>query len=148
MERGLAGEPDTVFDGAKDFQPNGARYVKWGELRELQPLIPVPSELSPRGALSLERYTGKRRFSLQERVIAALADKSLAARSQSNYEIAATTDPTNPYEATLPENKFVRYLLDENHPEGGSKAKFFRETLGIEHPNWRYLAAHSSRSKV
>jgi len=38
--------------------------------------------------------------------------------------------------AIVPEEKLTRYLLDESHPEGGSKAVLFRRLLGftLENP--------------
>jgi hypothetical protein len=42
--------------------------------------------------------------------------------------------------AVVPEAKIVRYLLDSDHPEGGSKAKFFLEG-GFSVDQWRSLAA-------
>jgi hypothetical protein len=40
----------------------------------------------------------------------------------------------------LPGAKFIKYLLDQNHPQGGSKAKFFAEVLAIGPADWRYVA--------
>jgi hypothetical protein len=44
-------------------------------------------------------------------------------------------------DAVVEEAKLVRYLLDPESPEGSAKAKFFKETLGIEAGEWRHLAA-------
>ncbi len=37
------------------------------------------------------------------------------------------------------DKKFVEYLLNNNHPEGGSKAKFFNDTLGYNQENSKEL---------
>lgn len=38
------------------------------------------------------------------------------------------------------ENKLTKYLLNPNHPVGGSKAKWFKEALGFTLDNWKDLA--------
>ncbi|MBX9574296.1 MAG: hypothetical protein K2X07_01505 [Caulobacteraceae bacterium] len=130
---------NSIFEGSESFSPRGARWVPYGELKALRP--PVPDiELSARGEITQQRYEGKRRFSLQERVAAGLARGPRPAGA-SKFEILVTEDPSNPLEANLPEAKFIRYLLNPNHPKGGSKAKFFSDVLGIRQQDWRYLAA-------
>lgn len=37
------------------------------------------------------------------------------------------------------DKKFVEYLLNTNHPEGSSKAKFFNDTLGYNQDNSKKL---------
>lgn len=141
LELGCEGTLNTLFEGANTFQPKGLRLVPYGALVSFQPPLLIPSAPSARGLLSLERYEGKRKFSLQERVVAALSHEDRAKSGPSSYEFAVKDDPHNPLDADLPEAKFVQYLLDPNHPKGGSKAKFFKEALGIEQQDWRYLAA-------
>lgn len=141
LELSWEGFLDTSFNDAQTFHPNGRRLVPYGSLEGLQPPIPTSSTPSPRGLLSLERYEGKREFSLQERVVAALSRERNLKVSTMSYEIGTNDDEHNPLEADLPEAKFVRYLLDPNHIDGGSKAQFFKEALDIEQEDWRYLAA-------
>ena len=43
------------------------------------------------------------------------------------------------YQANVKE-KLTKYLLDPNHPVGGSKAKWFKEALGFTKDNWKDLA--------
>lgn len=141
MELSFEGVRDSAFNGSAEFQPNGERYVDYGTLSTLRPAIPLSPAKSPRGQLSLERYDGKRKFSLQERVIAALANRTISREGKLPWAFHASADPRDPLEADLPESKFVRYLLDDAHPKGGPKAKFFSEALGIGPDDWRYLAA-------
>ena len=140
LELSWEGHEETLFEGADTFRPRGKRLVPYGTLGGLRPTIPIPDLPSRRGALSLERYIGKRKFSLQERVIAALAYRKHS-QNKTSYAFEVSEEPSDPLEAELPEAKFVRYLLDESHPKGGPKAKFFSETLGIGPKDWRYLAA-------
>jgi hypothetical protein len=141
LELSWEGHLDTLFEGAQEFKPTGERHVAYGELRAFQPRATIPDELSTRGRVSIERYQGKRQFTLQERVAVALTRQRYSHRTSQPFEISTLEDPSNPLEANLPEAKFLRYLLDEAHPKGGSKAKFFKEALSIGPEDWRYLAA-------
>lgn len=139
MELSFEGDPESDFVGAESFMPNGVGRVAYGRLRALIPPIPFPPGPSPRGKISLDRYRGKRQFTLQERVTSALAASSNPASA--SYAFSVAKDLTNPLEANLPEAKFVSYLLNTTHPKGADKARFFAEALGIERTDWRYLAA-------
>lgn len=141
QELSWEGNPETHFEGAQVFKPNGERRVPYGELHALRPIAVIPSEPSERGQVSLDRYQGKRHFTLQERVAAALVRHRLGDRTSQPFDISTLEDTSNPLEAHLPEAKFLRYLLDEAHPKGGPKARFFKDTLGIGPDDWRYLAA-------
>lgn len=142
MELSWEGYLESHFEGAATFQPHGQHLVAYGALDSLRPTIPFPTEPSLRGVISLERYNGKRKFSLQERVLSALAYRKREGKRHVPYAFSVKDDPSNPLEADLPEAKFVRYLLDENNKKGGAeKAKFFKEELGISSNDWRYLAA-------
>lgn len=141
LELSWEGELNTLFNGAETFRPNGRRLVAQGALAALRPPVPAPSALSSRGELSLQRYSGKRNFSLQERVLSALFRADELKLGPTSFEFSVDDGPLRPSEADLPEAKFIRYLLDPKHPKGGSKAKFFNAALGIDQRDWRYLAA-------
>jgi Domain of unknown function (DUF6883) len=141
MELTWDGHQETLFEDAAMFRPKGRRDVHYGTLNDLQPVISLPAEPSARGLISLQRYSGKRTFSLQERVTSAFVYRKHSGKVQTPYEFSVADNPSNPLEAELPEAKFVNYLLDDTHPKGGSKAKFFADALGIERKDWRYLAA-------
>lgn len=48
--------------------------------------------------------------------------------------------PDDGIEFVLPPQKFTDYLLNPKHKDGGPKAKFFIDSLGIQPDDWRYLA--------
>ncbi|CAM3161163.1 DUF6883 domain-containing protein [Asticcacaulis taihuensis] len=135
------GEDVIFFSQATAFKPNGSRVVPYGDLRNFQPALKIPTELSARGKLTLDRYEGKKTFSLQEKVLAALARSQQYSSTKSSFSIGLTPGAEIPLEAILPENKFKKYLLDSESDDGASKAKFFREQLDIGPNDWRYLAA-------
>jgi hypothetical protein len=41
--------------------------------------------------------------------------------------------------AQIPEHKLTLYVLNPEHPDGWSKAKFFDEHLGITRDSWEHL---------
>jgi hypothetical protein len=142
MELSWEGTPETMFAGADKFTPHGEHRVPYGELDALKPPVTVSAGFSARGQVSADRYNGKRRYTVHDRVLLALS----RAWPQSGEPVAFSFDSlpegsTSVLEAELPEAKFVRYLLNPEHPDGQGKAKFFRDELGIGATDWRYLAA-------
>jgi hypothetical protein len=138
LVRNWEGVDDTVFTGALRFSPGGERRLSPEEFIERKPPLSV-SDLSERGRISAERYEGKRTFTIEERIINAIGQ--LREAGTKPFAFTATSTPTSILQADLPEAKFIRYLLNPNHPKGGGKAKFFREVLAIGPDDWRYLAA-------
>jgi hypothetical protein len=138
LERGWDGVNDTVFEGATNFGTEGERRLGPDQFLEQQPPLPPLTALSDRGRVSKERYEGKRIYTIEDRVIHALAQladsgKGVFAFSSSNVGAIVEVD--------LPEAKFIRYLLNPDHKDGAGKAKYFREVLAIGADDWRYLAA-------
>jgi hypothetical protein len=141
MELSWEGSPETTFAGAEHFTPNGERRVAYGQLQQLKPSNPSVN-LSNRGRISAERYEGKRRYTVYDRVLSALANFRFRDDEPASFSFESSQkDKTEVLEADLPEAKFVRYLLNPDHPDGRSKAKFFNDKLGISASDWRYLAA-------
>lgn len=141
MELSWEGMPETIFAGSGQFTPNGERRVAYGELDDLKPPVP-DAPTSVRGQLSADRYQGKRRYTLYDRALLALSRASGRTRDGPLFSFAALSeDNWSVLEADLPESKFVRYLLNPEHADGRSKAKFFFDELGIGATDWRYLAA-------
>jgi len=138
LERSWEGIDDTLFEGASNFEPGGGRRLPPTDFAAQCPPIPT-LPLSDRGKETLERYLGKRTATIEQRVLQALAEWRDPGKSPFAFSSLAPGNAV--LEANLPEAKFVQYLLNPNHPVGAGKAKFFREVLGIEANEWRYLAA-------
>jgi hypothetical protein len=142
LELSWEGTPESSFAGADRFLPRGERRVAYGKLDGLEPPAPEPTEFSDRGRIYADRYNRKRRFTVHERVLRALS----ALRPQSGEPPAFSISTllganAQPMEAKFPEAKFVRYLLNPEHPNERDKAKFFGDILGIGTEDWRYLVA-------
>lgn len=142
MELSWEGTPETTFAGAGQFAPHGERRVGYGELSYLQPPVRVPADFSDRGQISADRYNGKNRYTVHERVLLALSRLWPQHGEPAEYSFDAFRDRNaTVLEAELPETKFSCYLLNPDHKEGQGKAKFFRDELGIDPGDWRYLSA-------
>lgn len=140
LELSLEGYEETDFNGASQFLPNGTTRVPEGELISLH--SPLPSRpLSNHGRISEERYDGKRSFTVYDRVLTALSRLRSKLEEPATFSFNQSEASGAILEADLPENKFVQYLLNPDHKDGTGKAKFFKEELGIEADDWRYLAA-------
>ncbi len=139
LERSWEGVDSSVFNGAEEFLPGGERRLGWEYFREAMPPLLASSEMSERGRTSLERFQGKKTFTIQDRVFQALS--LLDKKGQPAFDFRLSRSSTEFIEAELPEAKFVQYLLNTEHKKGAGKAKFFYDTLGIGPADWRYLAA-------
>lgn len=99
----------------------------------------VPSEISSRGRLTEERVAGKSDITHHQRVAKALLDYVSANPEVGELEFDTKFSGDNS-EFHCEERKIKDYLLDRDHPDGGPKARFFIDILGIERNDWRYLA--------
>jgi hypothetical protein len=139
MEADSDGHPYGRLSGADRFKPRGLGLVyPWPS--SAVPLIPT-LQMSERGRITSQRLEGKyRTISLQARVLDALS--GWLSRPQSTaYEFHFTEFDSAFIDATLSEAKFVKYLLNPEHPKNLGKAKFFADVLGLTAGDWRYLAA-------
>lgn len=97
------------------------------------------TKLSKRGQLSLSRFAGKSTLSHSHKLAIALLDYL-----HENPDIGEVTFSVGKDSERLgfhcDENKVKNYLLNPEHPDGASKAKFFTESLGIQRDDWKYLA--------
>lgn len=141
QQRSIEGDEDWELEGAREFKPNGLKWVdsNYG-------LAPIPFRLenlplSQRGALSLDRLRRKTSTTIEGRVFQALSQASWADRSGQTYQFTAAESGQDILQAVLPEGKFTDYLFNRDHDIGGAKARFVIEELGFDPNDWRFLAA-------
>lgn len=137
LEKGWEGTDDSNFAGSESFTPGGMQRLPYEEFHERMPPFPSATDFSVRGRLSADRFNGKSTYSIEDRVLAALAQ--LPSRKLPHFSFQST-ETNSLLEADLPAAKFVQYLLNYEHKDGAGKAKFFDEVLGIRAQDWRYLA--------
>jgi hypothetical protein len=116
------------------------RYMTSEELISEQKTAPWPTgELSSRGRRSQEVLRQRSPAAHMQRLASELGSIA-GSEGAEQFDIEMSVMP-RAGDAVVEEAKLVRYLLDPESPEGSAKAKFFKETLGIEAGEWRHLAA-------
>jgi hypothetical protein len=107
-----------------------------------RPSFKLPDEYSPRGMVSLARWEGKSAATVHERIANALATSN----EKALFELDLASLPSSPAEVEIAVGKLTNYLLNPTHKDGGPKARFFSQELGIEQKDWRYLHAQFSEA--
>ncbi|TPG39840.1 hypothetical protein EAH79_14255 [Sphingomonas koreensis] len=141
QERTFEGDEDWALEGADRFKPGGLIWEDYGWLRANGPEGLPKTGLSDRGASTASTLARKHAPSIEQRVMEALNEALFLNRSNKTYNFTTSGGPDDILEAIMPEGKFTKYLFDRTHTDGGSKADFIIDTLGIEPEDWRYLAA-------
>ncbi|TIQ36339.1 MAG: hypothetical protein E5X49_32910 [Mesorhizobium sp.] len=141
QQRTVEGDEHWELNGARDFKPNGLKWID-----QTYGLIPKAfrlqkSPLSARGALSLDRLKRKTHITVEGRVFRALVSASWTDRKGQSYRFATAEPGNDILQAILPEGKFTDYLFNRDHEKGGAKAAFVIGELGFDPDDWRYLAA-------
>jgi hypothetical protein len=141
QQRSVEGDEDFELEGARDFSPNGLKWVEYSYEETPNPFRLDDAPLSIRGALSVDRLKRKTHTTVEGRVFRALSEASWSDRKGQSYRFAAAETGHDILQAVLPDGKFTDYLFNRDHDGGGSKARFVIDELGFEPDDWRYLAA-------
>lgn len=134
-------------DGTEDKENEMALLRKYGskyeprilnpvEFAKIAPKLLVEDNPDERSLLSVCRVAGEAPTH-RAKVGKALAHEYDAV---DGFRTFSTSQHENDIEFNVPEAKLIKYLLNLDHPKGGAKAKFFRDTLNIVKDDWRYLA--------
>lgn len=99
----------------------------------------VATPISERGAVSEARISGKAQLSHREKIAYALLDTLHGSNGGGDIRFTTDLDIGKP-EFVCEQKKLKSYLLNLEHPDGKSKAKFFIESLGISPSDWMYLS--------
>lgn len=147
LRRGLVFDPmqtEDPFDPPtlkgngwyRDLPFAGLRYRVLDKELEV-PAWPTP-ELSERGQVGYERLQRARDHSHLDRLVEKAAGLH-PGKDTPAFHVSTETMPRASF-ATVAEKKLREYVLNPDSDEGASKAKFFREELGIEADDWLFLA--------
>ena len=121
--------------------------LEWEEFESALPPIIFPETLSERGLVTASRIAGKATVGHRDRIAKALLNRFENTDSDEPIEFS-TTRAEGVEEFEFDPRKFTDYLLNINHPKGGSKANFFISTLGIAPDDWPFLADQIKRGMV
>ena len=113
-----------------------ARLMNYEDFSAIAPPLLAVENPNERSMLSVKRIVGNE-LSHREKIGKALVHEFVA---QGDFRTFSTSKPNDDVEFLVSEAKLTKYLLNADHPKGGSKATFFRDTLDIVQDDWRYLA--------
>lgn len=112
--------------------------LDYDDFYEKAPNAIVPSQTSSRGRESLNRYWANKKQNLHQRVAEELCDKIYKIDSLQPFDFS-TELIDEERDVVIEDEKLKNYLLNLDHPDGKSKAIFFRDVLSITKNDWRYL---------
>ncbi len=141
QQRTLEGDEWYELKGARGFRPNGLKWVEYSYGPPPKQYQLERTEVSERGALSVDRLKRKTHVTVEGRVLQALTNASWTERGGKSYQFSAIHGEHDVLQAVMSENKFTDYLFNIEHPEGGPKARFIIDELGFDPDDWRFLAA-------
>lgn len=141
QERSVEGEEDWPLEGAAHFTPSSLIWKDYGWLALEGPSGLPRTGLSERGAQAASNVAKKQAPSVERRVIEAIERVTFLNADRKIFEFQSVGESSDVLQAIMPEGKFTKYLFDREHKDGGSKAAFLIDELGIEPDDWRYLAA-------
>lgn len=128
---------------AESFGSSIASEVEeYGEYIAGEPSFEVPTENSQRGDLSAERVAGHLTDTHRQKAARVILEYFDGVPKTESLEFVASS--SSPSDFIVEEKKLTLYLLNVDHKDGGPKAKFFIEKLGILPEDWRYLAEQLS----
>lgn len=133
-------DPET--EGSSVGNLDGTTILTGDVFFARRPSFELPDEYSPRGMVSLARWEGKSAATVHERIANALA----FGNEKVPFELDLASLPSSPAEVEIAAGKLTNYLLNPTHKDGGPKARFFSQELGIEQKDWRYLRAQLSEA--
>lgn len=129
----LGEDIETVKDLADNYKIN--KNVKILETNNYDFYKLKVEELSERGQISLYRIKNKSNTHHYEKI----ADNLISNQDiHKNFSFVVENDEKIQFHCE--ENKLRKYLLNIDHKNGASKAKFFIELLDIKNEDWAYLA--------
>ncbi len=124
---------ETVKDVAEIYKENNDINIL--ETNNFDYYALKREELSERGRVSLYRIENKIKTHHYEKIAEHLIN------NQDVYEeFSFAVDRDQKIQFYCEEKKLREYLLNVDHKEGASKAKFFIELLDIKNEDWEYLA--------
>ncbi len=133
-------DPETENSSAGSL--DGTTILTWDAFSARRPSFELPDEYSPRGLVSLARWEGKSAATVHERIANVLA----SGNEKVPFDLDLASLPSSPSEVEIAVGKLTNYLLNPTHKDGGPKARFFSQELGIEQKDWRYLHAQFSEA--
>lgn len=132
------GSFNRSFSGVDEFSGRGIVKLTPEQFEAQCPTLSMPVELSPRGLLSLMRIENRTGLNVHERLATAFSSHAIHQPDlELDWDISQL--PNSIEEVEVQSAKLIDYLLNLNHKDGGSKAKFFEQELAISSKDSDFL---------
>lgn len=135
LEEGYDLEENFAPDWTKDNPMVEVKFISYEEYQLQVPPLVFLSKVSKRGEIFLNIMTVKGKKDHYQKIASGLKDS----KGDFQFTVNGKLSFNN---VKVPKEKLTEYALNFEHKgDGKSKAKLFRDLLGITRDNWRYLAA-------
>ena len=136
LEEEFINEEEIVPNWAKGHSKIDIKILASNDFKRQAPPLIIPHEVSPRGERFQKIVTLKGKTDHYQKISEALLENE---STDFHYIVNGKLSYAK---ITVPEDKLTKYALNFEHEKGGKeKARQFKELLGIEAKDWRYLAA-------
>ena len=135
------GSLEGDFHGADQFSKHGIVALPWKKFEERSPSIPLPRTQSTRAGVTQMRLQTRRVLDVHQQIASQLSSRNVDQDSPFEYDLDLKQLPNAPDEVIVHARKLTNFLLDPSSEKGRSKAKFFKQELGITADDWRFLHA-------
>jgi hypothetical protein len=135
------GYPEYNFGDTDELPAGTVTHIEPEEFGRRSPALPDSTAVSARGQLTEKRVKARSSPSVHERVLQDLSDQIHKLGLDKDFSWDLNSLPNAPDEVVVQARRLTDYLLNPTHEKGSSKAKFLKETVGIEADDWRYLHA-------
>ncbi|RRQ22445.1 DUF6883 domain-containing protein [Thiohalobacter thiocyanaticus] len=135
------GEYNGSFFGADAFSPGGEVVLPYEHFENSAPAPRFPDALSARGLVTDMRLRTRMALSTHQKLLSAMKRGVTLRQISVPFEWDLSQLPDAPEEVNVQARKLTEYLLNPEHENGNSKARFFEVELGITRDNWRFLHA-------
>lgn len=139
VQSGVESAYDGSFFGADTFSPAGMATLPYEEFEKKAPSAHLPNSLSERGLVTEMRMRKRMALNIHQEIMRYLNLSFSLQDVDRSFEWHLAQLPDAPEEIEVQAKKLTDYLLDPEHKDGGSKAKFFEQRLAITRQNWAYL---------
>jgi hypothetical protein len=135
------GEYQGSFFGADEFSRRGMSVMPYQQFETSAPSANLPTELSARGLVTQMRMQRRMALDIHQKLLLSITGSNALREPLQPFEWDITRLPSAPDEVQVQARKLTDYLLNAEHGDGRSKAKFFSETLAIAREDWAFLQA-------
>lgn len=139
VQAGFEGDYNGLFFGADTFSSDGMVILPYEEFEEKSPFVHLPDSFSARGIITKMRMHKRMALDVHQKVMRDLIQSRSLRDINQPFGWDLSQLPDAPEEIVVQAQRLTDYLLNPDHKDGKSKAKFFEQRLGITRKDWTFL---------